>query len=143
MLRKIKSGLPPKEAKYRGDKGEIEIVQILKLLGFKVRRPDWVAISPNGKILLIEVKNKEPFEPPPDYLQGFSLSQYEKDLLITTPNTPVIYIPRGKNHEWIAQTIINLKPVPKPSVVRNIEPKAWFPISQFEPLFKFLEKVRR
>ena len=127
----------------RGKEGEFEIARILKAFGVqKLRRPDWVFLHPiKQKWYYVEVKNKEPFEPPPDWLQGFPQSQFVKDIHIDAAGLSCIYIVRGKNNDWLAQYANKLDPLKNPPLSLVNENLLWFPLSQFEPLEVFLAKI--
>ena len=99
--------------KDKGDEGEREVIQILKSFGVqKIRIPDIVWLHPiTKKWYYFEVKNKEPFEPPPDWLQGFPQSQFVKDIHIDAAGLGCIYVVRGKDNEWRAQYANLLNPI--------------------------------
>lgn len=129
------------DAKVKGDEGERKIIDILKNLGFLIRRPDLIYFDWKGKKwYFIEVKNKEPFEPPPDYMQGIPKHQYDRDIKIYKDvGVRTILVVRGKDNEWLAQFIDKLIPEsdPRPIPVNN-DVLVWFSLKQFIPLFTFL-----
>jgi hypothetical protein len=61
--------------KYKiGRDGELKALNLFKRLGFEVQSPDWIAIKDNQCIVL-EVKHKERFRPPPFEGHGLDLRQ--------------------------------------------------------------------
>ena len=127
----------------KGDSGEKELMHILRSFGVeKIRIPDIVWLHPiSKKWYYFEVKNKEPFSPPPDWLQGFPQSQFIKDVHIDATGLTCVYVVRGKNNEWLAQYANVLEPIQNPPQANKNEVLVWFSLSQFEPLDNFLQKL--
>ena len=125
----------------KGDKGEYEIIRLLHQYGVeKVRIPDVVWLHPISKRwYYFEVKNKEPFEPPPDWLQGFPQLQFIKDIHIDASGLCCIYIVRGKDGGWLAQYANLLEPISNPPQANTEENLVWFPLSQFVPVAPFFQ----
>lgn len=122
----------------KGHEGEYEIIRILKDLGCVVRRPDLIFLPPNSKTwILVEVKNKEPFSPPPKFMQGIPQSQYDNDMRIWNfERLRTLLAVRGSQKEWLAQFMDELKPEPDPrSIAMNEDNLVWFGLEQFQPLF--------
>jgi len=128
--------------KKKGEKGEAIAIKILKLLGVdSIRRPDLV-FRVKDKWFSVEVKNKDPFEPPPAYMQGIPRSQFLKDLDINTTGLTTILLVRGKENEWLAQFTVKLIPHKDPRKVRIMDDDlVWFELEQFESAFNFFEGV--
>ena len=125
-----------------GVQGEYEIAQILKANGIcHIRKPDFCVFIRN-QWFAIEVKNKEPFEPPPCYAQGIPQTQYGNDMNMTHLGLPCILIVRGKDHEWLGQKLIKLKQIPEPR--QHLLAKddfVWFNLEQFKPIYEFLSEL--
>ena len=130
-----------------GDQGEREVYRLLREAGItRIRRPDF-CIFPKNLWLTIEVKNKEPFEPPPAYMQGMPKIQYINDMSMTNLGMPSILVVKGKTHDWhdwLAQYIIKLEPQPDPRThIKSHDEIVWFNLTQFEPIAQFLSKIQR
>jgi len=128
--------------KAKGEQGEAIAIKILKLLGVdSVRRPDLV-FRVKDKWFSVEVKNKEPFEPPPDYMQGIPQTQFLKDLDINSTGLTTILLVRGKENEWLAQFMVNLIARKDPRKIQIMRDNlVWFELGQFEPAFDFFETI--
>jgi len=123
----------------RGQKGEYEVTKILKQYQSieEIRKPD-LCILVKDLWLAIEVKNKEPFNPPPKFMQGMPKSQYLKDLKMTELGMPCILCVKGINNEWLAQWIMKLKPEPDPRThIISKDKIVWFGLEQFKTLTNF------
>jgi hypothetical protein len=125
----------------KGNEGEKAIIKILHDLGYTIRRPDLVFFEPRQREwFMVEVKNKEPFTPPPAYMQGIPRSQYEKDMKIyNETKLRTLLVVRGKDNEWLGQFIDELEPVPDPRPhCFNDDVLVWFNLDTFQPLFKIV-----
>lgn len=127
--------MEPLNIREIGNQGEHEIAKILRILGINlIRRPDFLVFL-KCQWVAIEVKNKEPFRPPPAYMQGMPKNQYSSDLNMTHLGMPCILIVRGKDNEWLAQRLIKLKPQPDPRKnIKSNDEIVWFNLSQFKPI---------
>jgi hypothetical protein len=116
-----------------GNQGEHEIANLLHECGInQIRRPDF-CIFMKGIWHGIEVKNKEPFQPPPAFMQGMPKQQYLNDLNMTQLGMPCILVVRGKNHDWLAQYLLKLKPQPDPrKIIKSTDEIIWFSLNQFK-----------
>lgn len=127
--------MEPLSIRDLGDQGEREIARLLHASSVNlIRRPDFLVFFKNEWVA-IEVKNKEPFQPPPSYMQGMPKTQYFNDLNMAHLGMPCILVVRGKDKEWLAQYIIKLKPQPDPRKhIKSNDEIIWFNLSQFIPI---------
>lgn len=124
----------------KGEKGEIEVTSLLGKDGWEIRISDRLGLSPKkGLWHFIEVKNKEPWEPPPSYQQGLSMYQYTFYKQIHHLfGLRTILIVKGKNDEWLAEFMDNLKPN-NYRQLKDSKNYAFFNLDQFSPYDKFIE----
>jgi hypothetical protein len=129
-------------SKKKGSDGEFAIIDILKKMGVQhIRRPDFCFYS-KKRWYAVEVKNKEPFEPPPAYMQGIPRSQYYKDLDIDATGLCCILAVRGNDNEWLAQYVAQLHSSDDPRTTKIIpDDLIWFNLSEFKPLWSFFMGV--
>ena len=124
-----------------GEQGENEVSRILFEAGCSIRRDDRLIILPNDDLCFLEVKNKEPWEPPPDYMQGIHESQYRNYMkFYEKKNIRTLVFVRGINKEWLANWLDNLRP----DVYRQLKDGkeyVFFKLSKFIP-YKRLSLVR-
>ena len=106
----------------------------------KVQLLDCDVEEPNAHIFIkSEIKNKEPWEPPPSYQQGLWMYQYTFYKQIHHLfGLRTILIVKGKNGEWLAQFMDNLKPN-NYRKLKDGKNYAFFNLNQFEPYAKFIE----
>lgn len=123
-----------------GRQGEIEVTHLLRDEGWEIRLLDRLGLSPKGLWCFIEVKNKEPWEPPPSYQQGLWMYQYTfyKQIHYLF-GIRTILIVKGKNGEWLAQFMDNLTPDDYRQLKDGKE-YGFFNLSQFLSFSQFLEK---
>ena len=128
------------DAEKRGKKGEIEVTNLLRDGGWEIRLLDRLGLSPKkGLWHFIEVKNKEPWEPPPNYQQGLWMYQYTfyKQIHYLF-GLRTILIVKGKNGEWLAQFMNNLKPN-NYRKLKDGKQYGFFNLDQFLPYNQFIE----
>jgi len=127
----------------KGKQGETEIVHLLSIYGIEqIRVPDALWLHPiSKKWYYFEIKNKDPFEPPPDWLQGFPETQFKKDIHIDGLGLTCIYVVRGQNHEWMAQYANKLTPTQNPPKSNLRENLVWFKLSDFISFTLFLHNL--
>jgi len=127
------------KAEVKGRKGEIETIRILRYLGYEVRRPDLMFFD-GENWYNIEVKNKEPFEPPPDYMQGIPRKQWFDDMRIyKKTGLRTILVVKGKEGQWLGQYLDKLEPNYSSQQLRlKCGDLLFFKLTQFKLLFTLL-----
>ena len=128
-----------------GEAGEAEVSRILRSLGCSVRRADRTVKLPNGEWSFLEVKNKEPFKPPPYYGQGIEIYEYEMYMEIFQRfGMRCVLVVRGKRNEWLTQFLDKLGGVKK-YFKGGVQPgfSQFFNLDQFVPLRSSLSSVTR
>jgi len=124
-------------AKEIGIQGEIEVTKLLRRKGWEIRLLDRLGCAPDGSWYFIEVKNKEPWEPPPSFQQGlwtYQYTFYKQFHYLFSIRTMLVV--KGKNGEWLAQFIDNLKP----NNYRQLKDRkryVFFDLNQFQPFSQF------
>lgn len=122
--------------------GETEIAKLIKEKGADdIRFPD-ILFQCGRQWFIVEVKNTDPFRPPPDWYQAMGLSQYRKDLELNATGLTAILVVRGRSRRWLAQYINALRMMKDPRPVVVLTNKlAWFRLDQFEPADQFFQKL--
>ena len=127
------------KAEVKGRQGEIEIANLLREYGWETRYLDRLGKSPLGDWFMIEVKNKEPWEPPPAYRQGLLENQYRVYMeLYQKHDLRCLLIVQGLDG-WLVQFMHLLTPNDYTTLKDNKD-YVFFNLTQFMALPKFLEK---
>lgn len=131
-----------------GETGEVEVSGILRSFGCRVRCADRTVKLPNGEWSFLEVKNKDPFEPPPYYGQGIESYEYDmyNEIFQRFGMRCVLVVRglvvRGTRKEWLVQFLDNLKGEKKyfkGGVQGGFT--QFFNLNQFVPLHSFLSSL--
>lgn len=121
-----------------GEKGEEWVNKILVIKhGAKIRESDgWIKV--NGEWCLKEIKNQEPYEPPPFSGQGLPPHQFDFYMdLFRQRGVRCLFIVDNERNELVAEFLDVL--APHATNIGDKNPRVIFPLSIFKPLFVFEE----